>query len=211
MDKDRAHRLVATFGINVPKGIVVNKDTAQQYINCESKKLKYPLFIKPVKSGSSLGISKINYKSDLLEAVKMALNYDNEVIVEENIEGFEVGCAVLGNNELMLGRVDEIELTQGFFDYNEKYSLESSKVHMPARVDTQTEEQIKEVAVKIYKILDCSGFARVDMFLTKEKNIVFNEFNTIPGFTSHSRYPNMMKGMGLSYKEILDTLIQTGI
>ena len=127
--------------------------------------------------------------------------------MEENIDGFEVGCAVLGKEDLTVGRVDEIELTQGFFDYTEKYTLKSSFIHMPARIDFDTEKRIQETAKLIYKALGCSGFARVDMFLTPSGEIVFNEVNTIPGFTTHSRYPNMMKGIGLSFPEMLDKLI----
>jgi D-alanine---D-serine ligase len=134
--------------------------------------------------------------------------YDSRIIVEENIEGFEVGCAILGDNELTIGEVDEIELTGGFFDYTEKYTLKTSKIHMPARIDTETAARIKEAAAVIYHTLDCSGFARVDMFLTPDKEIVFNEVNTIPGFTAHSRYPNMMKGTGLQFTDIVDRLIR---
>lgn len=119
-----------------------------------------------------------------------------------------MGCAILGNKDLVVGEVDEIELTQGFFDYTEKYTLKSSKIHMPARVDLSIAAKIKSVAVKIYQALGCKGFARVDMFLTPEGEIVFNEVNTIPGFTSHSRYPGMMKGIGYSYEKVLDKLIQ---
>ena len=103
--------------------------------------------------------------------------------------------------------MDEIELSNGFFDYTEKYTLKSSKIYIPARIDAETEKRIQKAAVTIYKALGCSGFARVDMFLTPSGEIVFNEVNTIPGFTSHSRYPNMMKGIGLSFAEMLDKLI----
>ena len=124
-----------------------------------------------------------------------------------------IGCAVLGNDELIIGEVDEIELMVegGFFDYVEKYNLISSKIHMPARIDRETTMRIKETAAIIYRTLGCRGFARVDMFLTSCKEIVFNEVNTIPGFTSHSRYPNMMKGIGLQFANIIDKLIQLGL
>ena len=107
-----------------------------------------------------------------------------------------------------MGRVDEIELSDGFFDYTEKYTLKSSKIHMPARVDEQMEKKIQETAKQIYRALACKGFARVDLFLTPEQKLVFNEVNTIPGFTSHSRYPNMMKGIGMTFSEILERLIE---
>ncbi len=137
----------------------------------------------------------------------LAFEHDSEVIVEEGVDGFEVGCAILGTDELTVGRVDEIELSGGFFDYTEKYTLKTSTIYMPARIDAGTEKRIQEAAVTIYRALGCSGFARVDMFYTPDGEIVFNEVNTIPGFTSHSRYPNMMKGIGLSFAQMLDKLI----
>ncbi|KMY29674.1 D-alanine--D-alanine ligase [Lysinibacillus xylanilyticus] len=206
MDKDRAHKLVQAAGIAAPKAITLRKSKMQEALSL-SKDLAYPLFIKPVRAGSSFGISKIYEQSELQAAVDLAFEHDCEVIIEEAVEGFEVGCAVLGIDDLLVGRVDEIELSNGFFDYTEKYSLKTSKIHMPARIDEICEKRIQETAKTIYQILGCSGFARVDMFLTPSGEIVFNEVNTIPGFTSHSRYPNMMKGIGLSYSEILDKLI----
>lgn len=206
MDKDRAHKLVEVAGIKAPKAVVLKSGQGENAKGL-TKDLNYPLFVKPVRAGSSFGITKIYKQEELQPAVNRAFTHDGEVIVEENIEGFEVGCAVLGIDELLVGRVDEIELTDGFFDYTEKYTLKSSRIHMPARIDTECEKRIQETAKIIYQTLGCSGFARVDMFLTPSGEIVFNEVNTIPGFTSHSRYPNMMKGIGLSYGEILDKLI----
>lgn len=211
MDKDRAHRLVETQDIYVPKAAVVQDTYTEKSLLGLTKELKYPLFVKPVKAGSSFGITKVYEEKELFEAVKLAFSFDNEVIIEENIEGFEIGCAIMGNQELLIGEVDEIELTQGFFDYTEKYTLKSSQIHMPARIDSQTAQQIKETAEKIYRTLGCKGFARVDMFLTPDNKIVFNEVNTIPGFTSHSRYPNMMKGIGLPFHELLTRLIELGM
>ena len=200
MDKDKAHQLVEKAGISVPRAVVLKSGE-------KAENLTYPVFVKPVRAGSSFGITKVEREEDLEKAVEMALAHDDEVIIEENIEGFEVGCAVLGNDELLVGRVDEIELSKGFFDFTEKYTLRSSKIHMPARIDEKTEEEIRQTAKKIYRTLSCKGFARVDMFLTPNKEIVFNEVNTIPGFTSHSRYPNMMKGIGLAFEEVLEKLI----
>ncbi len=207
MDKDLAHKIVHQAGIAVPRSVVIQQPIKEDTLFSEIQELKYPLFVKPLRAGSSFGITKIYGKEELLPAVALAFEHDKEVIIEENIEGFEVGCAILGESDLTVGRVDEIELTQGFFDYTEKYTLKSSKIHMPARIDAACEKRIQEAAITIYKALGCSGFARVDMFLTPSGEIVFNEVNTIPGFTSHSRYPNMMKGIGLSFKELLDKLI----
>ncbi len=207
MDKSRAHKLVGLTGISVPASVTFNRFEKEAALKEIERSLSYPLFVKPVRAGSSFGITKITGKYELDAAIELAFKHDTEAIVEESIDGFEVGCAILGIDQLTIGRVDEIELSDGFFDYTEKYTLQSSKIHMPARIDAATEKRIQEAAITIYKALGCSGFARVDMFYTPSGNIVFNEVNTIPGFTSHSRYPNMMKGIGLSFAEMLDRLI----
>ncbi len=208
MDKARAHRLVHSVGVAVPQSVVISQLADEKTLIAQVSQLNYPLFVKPVRAGSSIGISKVYKKIDLMSAVTMAFEHDSEVIIEENIEGFEVGCAVLGNDELIIGKVDEIELTAGFFDYTEKYTMKSSKIHMPARIDKHTEQQIQKTAALIYKTLGCSGFARIDLFLTSDNKLVFNEVNTIPGFTTHSRYPNMMKGINITFDDILDKLIE---
>lgn len=207
MDKDRAHKIVSVEGISVPKSVTFRQFEKEAALIEIEKNLRYPLFVKPVRAGSSFGITKVNVERELYDAIETAFKYDTEVIAEEAVDGFEVGCAVLGTDELTVGRVDEIELSEGFFDFTEKYTLKSSKIHMPARISPDTEKRIQKAAVIIYKALGCSGFARVDMFYTASGEIVFNEVNTIPGFTSHSRYPNMMKGIGLTFTEMLDRLI----
>jgi len=211
MDKDYAHKIVSLAGIKTPPSVVLKKENNKEELSEQTKALNYPVFVKPVKSGSSFGITKVFDSEDLVEAVNSAFTHDDKVVVEENIEGFEVGCAVLGTQNPVIGEVDEIELTQGFFDYTEKYTLQSSRIHMPARISKETADRIKKTALAIYGELGCSGFARVDMFLTTEDEIVFNEVNTIPGFTSHSRYPNMLKGIGLNYEDILNTLINQSL
>ena len=207
MDKDRAHKLVSLTGIAVPKSVIFRHFGKEAALEDIEARLAYPLFIKPVHAGSSLGITRITEKTELGAAIELAFEYDSEVIIEEEVVGFEVGCAILGCDDLIVGRVDEIELSGGFFDYTEKYTLKSSKIHMPARVSEDAEKRIQEAAVTIYRALGCSGFARVDMFYTPSGEIVFNEVNTIPGFTEFSRYPNMMKGIGLSFQEVLERLI----
>lgn len=207
MDKDRAHKLVSLAGISVPKSVTFQRFRKEEALKEMEANLSYPLFVKPVRAGSSFGITKVTGRQELDAAIELAFEHDAEVIVEEMIDGFEVGCAVLGIDELTVGRVDEIELSSGFFDYTEKYMLKSSNIYMPARIDAEAEKRIQDAAKSIYMALGCSGFARVDMFYTPSGEIVFNEVNTIPGFTSHSRYPNMMKGIGLSFAQMLDKLI----
>ena len=132
-------------------------------------------------------------------------------MLEETIPGFEVGCAVLGRENLITGEIDEIELSEGFFDYTEKYTLKTSKIHVPARISIEKSGELKETAKRIYRLLKCSYFARVDMFLTPEGEIYFNEVNTIPGFTVHSRYPNMMKAAGFTFEQIVSALIEQAV
>ncbi len=210
MDKDIAHRLVNQAGIKTPNSIVLKSCIHNNLVE-RTANLNYPLFVKPANAGSSFGITKIADKSELQDAVLRALQHDQKVVVEESIAGFEVGCAVMGNETLVLGGVDEIELSQGFFDYTEKYTLKSSKIYMPARIDKCTADQIRKTAAIIYRILGCRGCARVDMFLTPKKEIVFNEVNTIPGFTAHSRYPNMLKNIGMSFPQILNKLLELAV
>lgn len=207
MDKDRAHKLVAAAGIRVPRAAVFTQSAGQKAMEDTAAQIGYPLFVKPVKAGSSYGITKVDSPENLYNAITLAFRYDGQVIMEETIDGFEVGCAVLGNEELLVGEIDEIELSGGFFDFTEKYTLKTSAIHVPARVSGKKAQEVKQAAKIIYRALGCSGFARVDMFLTPQGEIVFNEVNTIPGFTGHSRYPGMMKAAGHAFGELLDKII----
>ena len=210
MDKDRAHKMVSTVGASVPKSFTINKSMDVKGFMNKANEMGYPLFVKPIRAGSSFGITKISDCNEFIVACERAFTYDENIIIEEFIEGFEVGCAVLGNEKLIVGEIDEIELSKGFFDFDEKYSLKTSSIHVPARISDETAKRIKETAKLIYKCLDCKDFARVDMFLTSNEEIVFNEVNTIPGFTSHSRYPNMMKAAGITFKQIVERLLELG-
>ena len=207
MDKDVAHRLVQAAGVAVPPSILFRAGEGLDTLPERTASLTYPLFVKPARAGSSFGITKVEEPGVLAEAVAAALAHDSKVVIEEAVPGFEVGCAVLGNEVLTVGHVDEIELSGGFFNYTEKYGLITSSIHMPARISQEKETEIQATAQLIYRALECSGFARVDLFLTPDGRIVFNEVNTIPGFTAHSRYPNMMRSIGLEFGPLLDRLI----
>ena len=211
MDKDRAHKLASLAGVEVPRSVCFSGLPSQAELETLTRSLTFPVFVKPVRAGSSFGITKVENPANLRAAVRDALRYDREVIVEEAIAGFEVGCAVMGNAELTTGRADEIEIQGDLFDYTEKYNLITSKIHMPARVDAETERRIQDTAKSIYRALGCRGFARVDMFLEPTGRLVFNEVNTIPGFTSHSRFPNMMRGIGFEFSALLDELVSFGL
>lgn len=211
MDKDYAHKIVDNEGFRVPKSLIINNRIDEEEINDFIEDVSFPIYVKPANEGSSIGMTKAVNKSELIEGIEEAFNYDNRVVLEENIDGFEVGCAIMGNDELIIGTVDEIEVPGGFFDFTEKYSLANSKIYLPARIDNDLSEKIKEIAKGIYRTLGCTGLARVDMFVDRNNKIIFNEVNTMPGFTTGSRFPNMLLHSGIQYKDILDKLIEQGL
>lgn len=208
MDKELAHRVAAEAGVQVPSSVLVRKPYEALQVWKDGEALSYPLFVKPVRAGSSFGITMVRSEEELIPALELAFSHDSRVIMEEQITGREVGCAVAGTSRLLVGEADEIELSEGFFDYEEKYTLKTSQIHVPARVDAGTANRIKKTAQILYRALGCSGFARVDMFLTDNGTIYFNEINTIPGFTAHSRFPNMMKAAGYSFEEIVSRILE---
>ena len=211
MDKDRSHRLAAAAGVRVPESALFTAAADRAAVHAAAGTIGYPVFVKPVRSGSSLGVTRVEREEALDRVLEEALLEDSEVLLEEAIEGFEVGCAVLGTEELVTGEVDEIELAGGFFNFTEKYTLQTSAIHVPARINEQKAAEIKELAKRIYRALGCSGFARVDLFLTGDGELVFNEVNTIPGFTAHSRYPGMMKAAGIDFPQLLDRIIRQAV
>ena len=211
MDKDRAHKLASLAGVRVPKSMVFSRDTPFSTVEQAALSLGWPLFIKPVRAGSSFGVSRVTEPEQLADAVQEAFRHDREILLEEAIPGFEVGCAVMGKETLTVGQVDEIELTQGFFDYTEKYHLETSRIYCPARIAPEQAAEIQETAKRLYRALDCRVFARVDLFLTPAGEIVFNEINTIPGFTAHSRFPGMMRTVGWEFGPLVNHLVELGV
>ena len=206
MDKALTHTVARAAGVAVPEGRVVR--SAEE---CDPEAFCYPLFVKPLRGGSSFGITEVREGSELREAVERALAFDGEALLEEKIDGFEVGCAVLGTGELTLGEVDEIELAGGFFDYREKYTLASARIHLPARIPPETVRRVKEAARAVYRACGCTHFARVDFFLSREGTLYLNEVNTIPGFTPHSRFPRMLEAAGLSFSEVVNRILEEGV
>ncbi|MGO4371665.1 D-alanine--D-serine ligase VanG [Paenibacillus sp. 2TAB19] len=212
MDKAIASTLVRAAGIQTAASVTVWESEDWEAAAGEAMKLGFPLYVKPSRSGSSFGITKAYDLAALLQGIREAFSHDGKVIIEQNIDGFEVGCAVLGSGEEpFIAEIDEIELAGEFFDYDEKYSLRTSQIRLPARLEAGIAEQVRAAAQIIYKTLGCSGLARVDMFVTNDGRIVFNEVNTMPGFTASSRYPNMMRHSGVSYPQLMDRLIEQAI
>ncbi|MDR0614806.1 MAG: D-alanine--D-alanine ligase, partial [Lactobacillales bacterium] len=208
MDKAMLHHLAKSLGVKVTPSIQVPaKNYKRQEIDDFIEKVDLPIFVKPKCGGSSKGNSKVDDFSELEIALKEAAKFDREMVIEKAVAGFEVGCGILGNQELLVGELDEIELASGFFDYTEKYQLLSAKIILPARILAKTADQVKKLAKYLYQFLGCRGLARIDFFVTYDEEIYLNEINTMPGFTSHSRFPNMMAAVGLSYKDLVEKLI----
>lgn len=211
MDKHRAHLLASMAGVAVPESRVFRKGAAVPDMLAAAEALGWPVYVKPVRSGSSLGVSEVRGPEGLSDALELAFAEDREILIEEAVPGFETGCAVMGNRELFCGAVDEIQLGAGPLDYQEKYVSRTAQVFCPARIPPETAAAVQEAARRVYRALDCRVFARVDFFLTPDGRIVFNEINTIPGFTVHSRYPDMMKAAGIGFQELITRLIALGV
>lgn len=174
--------------------------------------LEYPIFVKPSKSGSSVGISKAHDQDELKKAIDVALKEDNRVLFEETIVGREIECAVMGNDELFVSVVGEVAPTHEFYDYEAKYISGDSKLFIPAPISDDIANKIKETACKAYKIMGCSGLSRIDFLLENGTNKIFLiEPNTLPGFTSISMYSKLMQESGIPYSELIDRLIDLAI
>ena len=176
---------------------------------CENE-LKYPMFVKPANLGSSVGISKASNREELANSIQLAWKYDRKIVVEEGIEAREIEMAVLGNNDPKVSVPGEIKPTTEFYDYDSKYKDGSTTLIIPAEVSPEVEENMREMAIAAFKILDCSGLVRADFFV-KDQEIYINEVNTMPGFTPVSMYPLLWQNTGVSYPELIDTLIELAI
>jgi len=207
MDKSLAYLVARDAGIGTPRFRTVTGDG-----HVESSRLTYPVFVKPDRSGSSFGVTRVDCAQNLAAAVDDARKFDSKVLIEEAVDGTEVGCAVLeGDTELIVGEVDRIRLSHGFFRIHQENSpetgSENSTIEVPARLPAETRQRVQQAARVIFRALGCSGLARVDLFLKEDGEIVLNEVNTFPGLTSYSRYPRMMAAAGLSMAEVVDRLI----
>lgn len=180
----------------------------KQILRFIEKNYKYPIFVKPANLGSSVGISKAKNKKGLVQAINSAGQYDNKILIEEGLQNIrEIECAVLGNYNPKVSVCGEVIPSNEFYDYNAKYTDNASKICIPAQLDKRTEEKIQSMALRAFTILNLSGMARVDFFLTKKNVIYINEVNTIPGFTSISMYPKLWEASGLPYEKLIDKLI----
>jgi len=208
MDKDVQKRLLMQSGIPVAKFEVV-KDIEL----IKRLMLKYPVFVKPVNMGSSVGVSKAASQKSLVVSLKQAFKYDTKAIIEEEVKGRELEVSVLGNDDPIASIPGEvIAKRHEFYDYEAKYIDENgAELKIPARLTKEQVSEIQKLAIRAFKVLECGGMARVDMFMRPDGQLVINEINTLPGFTSISMYPKLWEASGLSYSKLLDRLIELAI
>lgn len=173
-----------------------------------SKKISFPVFVKPSNSGSSVGIKKVNNIEGLKEAIEFASLYDVKILIEEGKDVRELECGVLGNENVKASCVGEILSAEEFYSYDAKYKSDNSRVVIPAGITKEEENEIRHLAVKAFKALDAKGLSRVDFFIDKKTGEIYlNEINTMPGFTEISMYPKLWEKSGIKYSELLDKLI----
>lgn len=211
MDKSLTYLAVRAAGVPTPNFWTV---TAGEDVDAAS--LPYPVFVKPARSGSSFGVTKVSAADELPDALETARRYDAKVLIEQAVHGSEIGCAVMGNGaDLITGEVDQIRLSHGFFrihqESNPESGSENSTILVPADIPEESRRRVQETARTIYRALGCRGLARVDTFLTEDGEVVLNEVNTMPGMTSYSRYPRMMAAAGLCLGEVLDRLLSLAL
>jgi D-alanine-D-alanine ligase len=176
------------------------------------EKFEYPVFVKPAGTGSSVGVSKAADRTALEKALLAAACYDEKILVEEFIDGREIEVAVMGNDNPVASICGEIDSGAEFYDYDSKYVTDTSTAYIPARISEEVGEQVREAAVKIYSAIGCQGLSRVDFFVTYEDNrVVFNEINTLPGFTSISMYPKLFAASGIPYSQLIDELLRLAL
>ncbi len=211
MDKSLAYVVAGNAGIATPNFWIVTPDE-----NIDPGLFTYPVFVKPARSGSSFGVSKVSSPEELLDVVETARHYDPKVLIEEAVTGSEVGCAILGNYlDVIAGEPDRIHLSHGFFkihqEDNPESGSENSTIVVPADIPADARLLVQQTAKAIYRALGCRGLARVDMFLLEDGTVMLNEVNTFPGLTSYSRYPRMMAAAGLPLGDVIDRIVSLAL
>ncbi len=211
MDKDVMKRLLRDAQMPIAKFLVFKNSDSLDFESIV-KKLGLPLFVKPANLGSSVGINKVKNKKDFSKAIADAFQYDRKILVEEYIQGREIECSVLGNDNPIASVPGEIIANDEFYSYKAKYIDENgAMLEIPAKIPEDTKKKVQDLAIKTFKTLCCEGLARVDFFLRKNSDVVVNEINTIPGFTAISMYPKLWETSGIAYKELIDKLIQLSL
>lgn len=185
------------------------KNQMERVLDNLEKRFSYPMFVKPAGTGSSVGVAKAKDRATLEMALRGAAAFDKKVLVEEFIAGKEVEVAVMGNDSPVASICGEIDAGVEFYDYEAKYVTDTSTAYIPARISENAAETVRDAAVRIYKAIGCQGLSRVDFFVTREgEEVVFNEINSLPGFTSISMYPKLFDASGIPYSDLIDQLIR---
>lgn len=214
MDKALTHTVLDAAGIKTAKYLAVRRERLcdiDEICSDVEQQLGYPVYVKPACAGSSVGVSRAADREALKAGLKIAFAHGNKVVVEREVIGKEVECAVLGNTAGLIASVPgQITPAEEFYDYDAKYKLGTSVLDIPAKITEDETARLRDIALRAYAACGCSGFSRVDFFVT-ENDIILNEINTIPGFTPISMYPKLMENMGIPYPALLDRLIQLAI
>jgi D-alanine-D-alanine ligase len=216
MDKTVTKLLADTAGVRQAAYVVVTAaqckaDPQQAVQRVEAGLGAYPFFVKPASAGSSVGVSKVHDRQELLRAFDTAGAVCTKILVEETITGREVEVAVLGNEDPKASVVGEVLAANEFYDYDAKYQNNASRTDIPANIPTDASQRLRQAAVAVYQALGCQGLSRVDFFLTEEGDVVFNEINTLPGFTTISMYPKLWEATGLGYSQLLTRLVELAL
>ena len=194
--------------------VIIDENFEEEEFELEkiTEKLKFPMFVKPSNSGSSVGVKKAANKEELKMAVENAGQYDKKILVEQGIDAKEVECAILEGKELQASTVGEIMSAEDYYSFDAKYNIPESKTVIPAEITEEQIETVRKLALKAFKAIDGKGLARVDFFIEKETNKIYiNEINTMPGFTKISMYPKLFDAVGIKYSELLDKLIENAL
>lgn len=214
MDKYLTKLVAESIGVPCAKSVVAYKGelASREALRAKISKIGYPVFIKPCRSGSSVGISKVNYASELDTALEKAFYCSDRVIVEEAVDGKEVEAAVMcDGGRIKVSTLGEIGYFGEFYDYDTKYKDKTVSYIIPAKIEKQCERAIRSYCRKLFSSLECKGFCRMDFFVKKDGGVLFNEVNSIPGFTDISMFPKLFINDGYSFSSLIDTLITNEI
>ena len=212
MDKDVMKRLLRNAGLPIVDYWTLRKRDLDSFLKTHIGALPYPVFVKPANLGSSVGITKVHAAEELPAALQTAAEYDQKIVVEQGVDAREIELSVLGNDDPVASLPGEIIPSHEFYDYNAKYVDEDSRLLIPAPLSEIQKNDARRLAIEAFKTLECSGMARVDLFLEKPTGKFYvNEINTLPGFTSISMYPKLWEASGIPYPELIDRLITLAI
>lgn len=215
MNKYLTKLVAENWGIPVARYIHLKRRRLENHLGQVISDIRnafgYPVFVKPVSAGSSVGAYKVDCEDELVPALMGAVQIGGEVLVEEYVKAKEIEVAVCGNDHPVASVCGEINPGAEFYDYDTKYKNSTASYYIPARISENESKQVREYAIRVFRALGCKGLSRVDFFVQSDGNIVFNEINTLPGFTNISMYPTLMNNMGMTTPQIIDELVRLAL